>query len=851
VATAAPTVTTCGNANGSVKLTVTSGTGPYTYLWNNGQTTDPATALAAGPYQVTVTGAGGCTTTASATVPASQAVSATINPTHTTCGNSNGQAQATVTTGVAPYTYLWNNGQSTDNAVNLASGSYQLTIADANNCTAIVGTVINPSSGLVLSVTSTDATCGSLDGQADVQVTAGTAPYSYLWDNGQTNSTATGLGAGTYTVTVTGTGGCTATGTANVSNLNGPVINLIDTNAETCFGKNDGDVTVTASGGTGALTMLWGDGNTAFSRAALAPGSYNFSVTDASNCVATGTAIITPGGLCCPLQTSASATAPTCGASDGTITVNITIPGTGPYQYKLDNGALQGTNVFSNLSGGVYSTITIDAGGCSDTVSVTVPNAPASFTAQVTTVATTCGNNDGSATVTTSGTTGTVSYAWDNGQITSTAVSLAPGSYTVTVSDAASGCTVTQTGVVPAGPGCCSLQVSGTSTAPSCGATDGTITINTVTAGTTPYTYSINGGAVQNGNTFSNLTGGNYQVIVVDAAGCRDTVDVVVAPAPASFTSSISSNDISCFGAADGDAAVSVTGNTGTISYVWSNGGGGTAIGNLVAGTYTVTISEGGSACTAVESATIAEPAQLNVAISGNVSACSGDSVLLTADAGFSSYVWSTGNAAQAISAGASGFYDVTITDVNNCSASSSVQVTINNAPTVSLGPDTVAFENDQIVLQPVVSGTSNANGYQWSPATNLNCVLCANPVTVVKDSITYVLHYTDNNGCDAYDTLSIFMDKAFEIEFPNVFSPNGDNANDFFRPEGGPLKNLSWQVYNRWGEKVYSTNELFLGWDGKYLGIDQPTGVYVYFCSYTRNDGKKKTLQGSLTLIR
>jgi gliding motility-associated-like protein len=851
VATVAPTGTTCGNADGSAIVTITAGTGPYSYLWSNNQTTNPATALAAGNYQVTITGAGGCTAIASGTIASSSPVNATITPVHTSCGNNNGGAKVNVSAGVAPYNYIWNNGQFTDSAISLAPGNYQVTITDAANCTIVSVTSINTSSGLVLGINTTDANCGSLDGEAAVQVTSGTGPFTYKWDNGQLNSTATGLGAGVYTVTVTGAGGCTASANANISNINGPVINLIDTNAETCFGKHDGDVTITASGGTGTLNIVWGDGNAAFSRTALAPGNYSFSVTDASGCTATGTAAITAGGLCCPLQTTAAATAPGCGLSDGTITVNILIVGSAPYQYKLDNGALQSNNVFNNLAGGSYSAVTFDAGGCSDTVQVIVPNAPASFTTQVAAVPPTCGGNDGSATVTTIGTTGVVSYSWDNGQSAQTAVNLSAGTYMVTVSDASSGCSVVETVVVPAGAGCCNLQIADNTTPPSCGAADGVITINIITAGTAPYTYSANGGAAQAGNTFSNLSGGNYQIIVVDAAGCRDTVDVVVPAAPAGFSSVVSSNSISCFGVTDGSASVAVTGNTGALTYAWSNSGGGAAIGNLAAGVYYITVSEAGSLCTAIDSAIITEPAQLLVSISGHLSACEGDSVELTADAGFSSYGWNNGSTLQNLFADTSGTYTVFVADANGCTATSSVLVNIHAAPVISLGKDTTAFENDQIVLNANVSGTPNANGYHWSPATNLSCTSCETPVATVKDSIDYVLHYTDANGCESYDTLSIYIDKAFDIEFPNVFSPNGDNANDFFRPEGGPLKNLSWQVFNRWGELVYSTNETGLGWDGKYMGIDQPTGVYVYFASYTRKDGKVRILKGSLNLIR
>jgi hypothetical protein len=202
-----------GGNDGTIDLSVSGGTAPYTYLWNNTATTEDLTGLTAGTYSVTVTDANGCTTTESVTLTEPTMLSALATATNVSCnGGNDGTVDLSVTGGTAPYTYAWDNTATTEDMIGLTAGTYNVTVTDANGCTATAAATITESTLLVTNGTITDVSClGSADGSIDVTVTGGTTPYTYAWDNTATTEDLSGLTAGTYTVTITDANGCTDT----------------------------------------------------------------------------------------------------------------------------------------------------------------------------------------------------------------------------------------------------------------------------------------------------------------------------------------------------------------------------------------------------------------------------------------------------------------------------------------------------------------------------------------------------------------------------------------------------------------------------------------------------------------
>ncbi|MCH8317555.1 MAG: SprB repeat-containing protein, partial [Bacteroidetes bacterium] len=209
----------------------------------------------------------------------------------TTCGGSDGAANLTVTGGVAPYTFIWSNGAATEDISSLVPGTYSVTVIDSNGCTVSDAVTISGFAAITVSFTTTDALCnGQCDGSAAVTASGGTAPYTYLWSDGQTDSTAAGLCAGTYNIILTDANMCEATGSVNVPEP-APVTLTMTTFDATC-GNSDGIAIVSASGGTSPYEYSWSSGDTTEADSALAAGINYVIVTDDSGCIAYGVAAI-------------------------------------------------------------------------------------------------------------------------------------------------------------------------------------------------------------------------------------------------------------------------------------------------------------------------------------------------------------------------------------------------------------------------------------------------------------------------------------------------------------------------------------------------------------------------------
>lgn len=273
-----------GEATGSVDLTVTDGTPPYTFAWSNGATTEDLANVPAGTYSVTVTDAGGQTATASATVNEPSPVSVSTTGADVTCnGDADGTATATASGGTAPYTFAWSNGSTSASISGLAAGTYSVTVTDANNCTGTGSATIGSPAALTASATGTDANCfGDADGSATATASGGTAPYSFSWSNGGSGASIAGLAAGTYVVTVSDANGCTATASATVAEPSEVAVAVSATDAS--CGQADGSAAATVTGGTAPYSIAWSTGATTASIGGLAAGTYSVTATDANGC---------------------------------------------------------------------------------------------------------------------------------------------------------------------------------------------------------------------------------------------------------------------------------------------------------------------------------------------------------------------------------------------------------------------------------------------------------------------------------------------------------------------------------------------------------------------------------------
>src|SRR5690606_29612165 len=150
--------------------------------------------------------------------------------------------------------------------------------------------------------------------------------------------------------------------------------------------------------------------------------------------------------------------------------------------------------------------------------------------------------------------------------------------------------------------------------------------------------------------------------------------------------------------------------------------------------------------------------------------------------------------------------------------------------PVIDLGEDKTLPAGSGVTLSAdIIPAPGSYGSYLWQPDSFLSCGSCASVYAEVHNTITYTLTYTDRYGCTASDDVTIVLIPEGSVYFPNAFSPNGDNINDTYTPFGTHVKNITYAIFNRWGEKVFESSSLVIGWDGKYKGQLQPAGIYVY----------------------
>jgi len=746
--------TTCNGGNdGSATVFPVGGTGAYTYLWSDGQTTQTASGLVAGSYSVTVTDANNCSIVVSGIIvnqPNSIVIGA-LSTTSVSCtGGNNGTASVTtISGGTPPYTILWNTvpPQNTATATGLVAGMYTVTVTDAVGCSAQDSIeVTEPDSALVVTMINVvNIPCNGGLGSATALAEGGTAPYSYLWSNGQTTATATGLTAGVYVVTVTDANGCNEMANVVISQPGTLQVDIDPSVNPSCFGGNDGSALAVPVGGTQPYSYLWSDGQTTDLAVGLIAGVYTVTVTDAGGCTATEEVeIIDPSQIIanCSVLDHVSCN----GYSDGKVTVSA-VGGTGALSYLWSNGA---TTATANLvAAGVHTVTITDANGCSITCQVTV-NEPAGMLLNISGSNVACnGGNSGSATVSVSGGTAPYMFLWNNLQNTPTATNLVAGVYTVIVQDF-SGCTASASIVItePSALVC----VDSTVVAPTCfGSADGSGTTN-VSGGTpysvgAPYTYAWNTVPVQTTATATGLAAGTYYVTVTDSLGCSIVCCVKIGQ-PTQLNYGYTVTNVDCNGNLTGAIDLTVSGGVPSYSFVWSNGATTEDLSGVGAGTYSVTISDV-NGCVVNASITVTEPAALLLSTVGIDASCGQDNgsatVTATGGVGPYTYLWSDGQFYATATGLAAGVYNVIVTDANGCVNADVVIIgqTGNLSCSISSTTNVTCNGYQDGSATVVVNGGTPPYSYNWNTAPFQSTATATGLGAGV-----YTVTITDASGC-------------------------------------------------------------------------------------------------------
>ena len=749
-----------GACDGIAKVTPSGGMPIYSFRWSSGSISDTANSLCAGKHYVTVTDSNGCKGIDSIIITEPlNLVLDSVQMKEATCQKvpCDGRMKIFVSGGSGTYTYLWDNGDITDETINRCAGVLSVTVSDGS----IVDTFRIPLSETKSSVIGTglgqSISCnGGNDGKVFAFVISGQPITTWLWSpSGGTADTANNLSAGVYTISATNNFGCDSYDTITLIDPT-PLLTTSDTISPNC-GAADGKIIALVSGGTGPYSIQWLDasmnalvpsqiGDTAKN---ISSGIYNYRVTDKNNC--TSTLQVTLSDKNAPIIKLDSTRAVTCfGICDGGIFITAT-GGTGTLSYLWSPGSKSTTDLDSACAG-VYSVKITDSLGCSSILQDTV-GAASALTINVTKLSdvSTSSACDGAASVIVSGGTPVYKFTWTSGGTASVANNLCKGMNKVTVTDS-KGCSGVDS-VLILEPNVLILTKVDT-TQPACGLCDGKIKI-AVSGGTAPYTYKWDNG--DSADSTLNRCAGVIRVTVSDKGSLSQVFNIGLNSSNAPNITMVVM-DASCNGVCDGSATATASAGAFPYSYTWpSLGASGPSITSKCAGVYLVEVRDS-KGCIATDSANIKEPTKILANVNVTMSDCGVSNGMATVSAvgGITpyKYKWSSGSTTTTpvLTGIGAGAYFVTVEDTSLCSVVLPFAIVNPNGPTILIDRvvDEVCNNSCDGGIFITASGTSGPYSYKWNPGGIISEDLnnqCAG---------IYTVEVTDSNKCISVATDTI-----------------------------------------------------------------------------------------------
>lgn len=823
----------CGNGTGSINISIAGGTAPITYQWNTGSSSQDISNLNAGNYNCTITDINGCTVYASGTIMNNPGVLNVDNiiVTDDNCGQSIGALDAIISGAIAPITYNWSNGASTEDISGLTSGTYTIQVTDNNGCsTSASANVNNLTNGISLDdVQLTNEICGAANGSIDLIVSGGTAPITYSWSSGQTSEDLNGIIAGVYTCTITDNTGCSIiAGPYTINNSSGGLsLSVASIAAENC-GNNDGAININTTGGTAPYAYSWSNGASTEDINSLSAGTYSLLVTGSNGC-STSISVEVPSSSGTLDISSFIVVDEICGNAAGAIDISVT-GGTLPYTYLWSNTSI--TEDVTGLASGPYNVTVSDASGCSINSSViAVNNNAGTFSVNgINVINEVCSDGMGNVDLIVTGATGSVSYLWSNGATTQDLNNITEGSYSGTATDVI-GCTVSFSATVGNDAG--SMIVSTSVSDATCGQSNGSIDL-IINGGTAPYAYLWSNGSTS--EDISGLVSNNYTCNISDASGCSADITVMVNNASGPIITGANVTDESC-GSSDGSIVINTSGGVQPFTYSW------TTPPTPPCCTYTLDMQDQGNSWNGASVTVVVDGTQVgNFTVSGGgantetFNVCDGESIeLLWNSGGFDNEVsfdlldatntiifsqgasptpgsiWTgTGACAAVVPTGntltniAAGTYSVVVTDANGCQ--DSTVVIIDNTS------GSLAFLNE-IVTNETCTDTNGAIDITVTGANpftfNWDNGATTEDVTDLSAG-TYSVTVVDNDGCTINGSYTLIdINNGLAITSSSITDENcGDGTGAIDITTTGGIGPLSYNWSNGYtAEDILSLN--------------------------------------------
>lgn len=894
VVTNNPVTNTLTCTNTLVAVSISTTVTPVTYTWSgpgivSGNGTPTISVSQAGTYNYTVTNtSSGCTTSNSQSVSQNTTVP-------TTTATSTGTLTCETTTVVlnaslAGMNYTWTapaggsvasaNTQST--SASGVAGTYSLIVVDpSNGCSFATTTSVTQNTTAPTTVASTTGTLTCSNSTVTLNSTlAGvnytwTAPVGGSVSSANTQSTTASGVAGDYTLTIVDpSNGCSGNSITTVTqNTVAPSTTASVSGSVTCV-----TTTVNLNSTLAGVSYTWtapsgssiSSGVNSQNAIGSGTGDYTLSIVDPSNGCSFETTATAGSDLSTPTGVDAgpSQTLTCLPGSSVTLTGSVVSPIASTANWLGGVCGSSSSFTTSACAAGIYTLeVTHPSTGCVATATVEVFSPPGAPSASITAITNsiTCTNTVVNVEMVTTEVTYTVNWSGPGiiGSTTTNTIDVNQGGvYTVTVTNTG-GCATIINGTVPTNTSVITPVINGSATI-TCSSPSTTLD---VTPSGSAYSYSWNGPGIVGSSTGSSITanaGGDYDVIVTETAnGCVGTASITVVSngaIPTATVTAVSSNTVITCQNTSVDLIVNSTPSTDMV-YVWSNTVNTQTTNVTGAGTYSVVVTNTVTGC--FTSAVITITSNISVpalTVADATITCGASSATIGATASNVSYVWTTttgsilsGSNTATPTVGSAGQYVVTVTDnTNGCIntgtvnvAQNAISTAISANPISGTAPLSVDFANNS-------TGGSN---YSWNFGdTNNNTSAASAPSHTYNTMGTYVVTFTvtDASGlCSATASLTIEVFENSTIIIPNVFTPNGDNSNDVFRISATGINTLNCDIFNRWGQKMFSIKSPNEAWDGKAGGSDAPDGTYFFLLKATGFDGKEYEQQGYISLFR
>lgn len=721
-----------------------------------------------------------CTQTYTKQVSVGLTATATAVANVTCNGAANGSLIAVGAFGTAPYQFNLNNGpwQMTAAFVNLTPGAYTLHVKDQRGCLTTAQFAITQPLGIAFNpLLVTNSACGMSNGAFTCNATGGIAPLQYKINAGayQSSGTFNLLAAGAYALTVKDANGCTNTTNVLINANAAPVLAAPNVNHVSCNNGNDGSISLSSTGGTGAVQYSINNGvtfQTGSLFTGLLAGNYTCVVKDNAGCTSYAVATINQGSaLSMQLSTG---TVGCFGGNNGSIQV-ASFGGTGTHIYSLNGVNYQSLAVFTGLYAGNYTVYVKDVTGCIKTGLVSVSQ-PTQLTNVLTQVAATCyGSSTGVLTAVVSGGTPAYLYSLDgiSYQTTNVFNNLPADTFLLRVKDV-NNCQLS-TSLIITQPSQITATVNTTNA--TCTTSNGSIMAMATGGSGSGYQYSMDGSTFSSTGLFTNLAAGTYFIVLRDANLCQNMVSGVITSAGGPTIGNLSAQNVSCFGGQDGAISIqNVTGGTGALQYSKNgvNFQANPAFAGLSAGIFIMYVKDA-NGCLDTMAHTILQPNAFVVQTNVTNILCHGTAagavqVLASGGAGFFAYSLNNGLNYQS---GASfpnlyaGAYTVLIKDAANCVAAHAFELTEPTAIQVHTSALNVSCYGDN---NGAINITASGGVAPYLYSLNALPFGTANNFDSLPGDLIYEVHVRDSNNCLV--TAYRFINEPSLIQVAYVLTP-------------------------------------------------------------------------------